>query len=543
MKAWLAVALLASVLACRPAKRESSKPAETRGPSSVTFERLVSAESEPDNWLMYSGQYHGQRYSHLEQIHRGNVKRLQVKWVYQLRILGEAETSPLVVDGVMYLTSSSSDVIALDAGTGRPFWTYVHRLPGQLSLCCGAQNRGVAILGDRLFLGTLDARLVSLDAKTGNVIWDVKVADETAGYSKTAAPLVVKDKVIDGIAGGEFGIRGFIDAYDAKTGRRVWRFHTIPAPGEPGNETWKGDSWKTGGAPTWMTGSYDPELDLLYWGVGNPGPSWNGDSRAGDNLYSDSVVALDPDTGELKWHFQFTPHDVHDWDSAQVPVLVDGLWQGKPRKLLFFANRNGFFYVLDRRSGEFLLAHEFALQTWAERIDEKGRPVSKSGTLPSAEGTLVYPSANGAANWWSPSYSPKTRLFYLTAYDGAETYYTGEDVYTPGQMYVGSGPVQLVPGEKYVSAIRALDPLTGERKWEYRLQPRSTSGVLSTAGNVVFGGSVDGYLFALDAVTGAVLWSMSVGGSVVAAPITYLSRGQQLVTIAAGNAIFTFGLE
>lgn len=531
-------------LACQPADRDSTggrPPADRSGP--VTYQRLLHAESEPGNWLMYSGQYHSQRHSRLTRIDQRNVSRLRMRWVYQLATLNEVETTPLVVDGIMYLTRSPSDVIALDASTGRPFWTYEHVLPDQLSLCCGRQNRGVAILGERLFLGTLDSRLIALDTRTGNVIWDTRVADEKAGFSITSAPLVVKDKVIIGVGGGEYGVRGFLDAYDAGTGELVWRFYTVPGPGEPGHDTWEGDSWKTGGSPTWMTGSFDPELDLLYWGTGNPAPDWNGEVREGDNLYSNCVLALDPDTGELRWYFQFTPHDVHDWDAAQIPVLVDAELEGRPRKLMLWANRNGFFYVLDRQTGEFLLAREFAKQTWAERIDENGRPVRIPGTFPSDEGTLVYPSVNGAANWWSPAYSPTTGLFYVTAYDGADLYYIGEDEHRPGLPFLGSGANQDEPFDKYFSAVRALDPRTGELRWEYPLWPKSTSGLLSTGGGLLFGGSIDGYFYALSDETGEELWGMNLGGMVHAAPITYIAQGEQQVTIAAGSAIFTFSLE
>ncbi len=520
----------------------AAQQAPTLG-TAVTAERLLNAEDEPQNWLMYSGQYHSQRHSRLTQIDKDTVGGLRVKWVHQLATLADVETTPLVVDGVMYLTQSPSNVIALDAATGRPFWTYEHQLPETLSVCCGRQNRGVAILGDKVFVGTLDARLVALEAKSGAVVWDVEVADPRDGYSKTAAPLVVGDKIITGIAGGEYGIRGFLDAYDARTGERVWRFYTVPGEGEPGHDSWEGDSWKTGGAPTWVTGSYDPELNLIYWGTGNPGPDWNGEAREGDNLYSDSVIALDADTGELKWHFQFTPHDVHDWDATQTPILVDLEFDGRRRKLILWPNRNAFFYVLDRESGQFLRATAFARQTWAERIDEHGRPVRIPGMLPSEDGILVYPSVNGAANWWSTTFSPRTELIYVVTYDGADTYYIGEDEYVPGQLFVGGGAERYEPQERYASMIRALDPRTGETRWEYSLQPKTMSGLMSTASDLVFGGSVDGYFFALDAVDGDELWRMNIGGSVKAAPISYMVDGRQYVTIAAGSAIFTFGLE
>ena len=511
--------------------------------SPVTSERLLNASEEPENWLMYSGQYNSQRHSRLTAIDKSNVGQLEVKWVKQLETLADVETTPLVVDGVMYLTQSPSNVIALDASTGSQFWTYEHTLPEKLALCCGRQNRGVAILGETLFLGTLDAKLIALDAKTGAVQWEAQSADPATGYSKTAAPLVIGDKVISGIAGGEYGIRGFLDAYDANTGELVWRFYTIPGEGEPHNDTWEDDSWKTGGAPTWITGAYDPDLNLVYWGTGNPGPDWNGEAREGDNLYSDSVIALDADTGELKWHFQFTPHDVHDWDATQIPILIDIEFDGRPRKLMLFPNRNAFFYVLDRVTGEFLRGTPFAMQTWAERIDENGRPIRIPGMLPNEEGVLVYPSINGAANWWSNTYSPRTELLYVVTYDGAETFFIGEDEYVPGELFVGGGADRYVPQETYASMIRALDPRTGDTRWEFSLQPKTQSGLLSTASDLVFGGSVDGYFYALDAVNGTELWRINVGGNVKAAPISYMVGTVQYVTVAAGNSILTFGLD
>src|SRR5258705_1203491 len=304
----------------------------------------------------------------------------------------------------MYLTERPNDVMAVDAKTGKLFWLYRYTPSPDSRVCCGANNRGVAILGDTLYMGTLDAHLVAIDARNGHLLWNIPVADVKLAYSITMAPLVVKDKVIVGVGGGEFGIRGFIAAYDAKTGKEVWRFNTIPGPGEPGHETWSGDDWKNGGASVWNTGSYDPALNLTYWGIGNPGPDWNPDQRPGDNLYSDSVVALDPDTGKLKWHFQFTPHDVHDWDSVQVPVLADTPFQGRVRKLMLWANRNGFFYVLDRITEEYLSGHPFVKQTWAKEIDAKGRPVRIPNMLPTREGIAVWPGVTGGQNWYSPSF-------------------------------------------------------------------------------------------------------------------------------------------
>lgn len=507
----------------------------------VTYERLLRAAEEPGNWLTYSGSYSSHRHSRLDQIHRGNVSQMRFLWAFQMRTTEKVETTPLVVDGVMYVTQPPNDVIALDTETGRPFWRYRRVLPTPINVCCGQVNRGLAILGDRLFLGTVDGFLVALDARTGSVIWEVEVADRRTGHSLTAAPLALKDKIITGVAGGEYGIRGFLDAYDPQTGRRLWRFYTIPGPGEPGHETWEGDSWKTGGAPTWLTGSYDPELNLVYWGTGNPSPDWNGEVRKGDNLYSSSVIALDADTGKLKWYFQFTPHDVHDWDAVQIPVLVDDEFRGRRRKLMYWANRNSFFYVLDRVTGEFLLGKPFAKQTWAEGLDAKGRPIRRPATSPSREGTLVYPGVQGGTNWYSPSYSPRTGLFYLSVWEYASIYFTGDAPYSPGNRFLGSVP-QGVPDDPGWGAVRALDPKTGERKWEFPLHSTPQAGILSTAGGLVFGGDNEGHFFALDDLTGKQLWRADTGGMIIAGPITYLSRGKQRVSIASGSAIFTFGL-
>ena len=529
------------------ATSEEGLPADTL-PSIplVTYERLLRASDEPADWLTYSGTYSSHRYSRLDQINRNTVESLELKWVFQMPTnYGKVETTPLVVHDVMFLTEPPSNVVALDARTGRQLWRYERDLPDRLPLCCGRVNRGLAVLGDRLYLGALDAHLVALDTRSGAMIWDVEVADHRAGYSITAAPLAVRDKIIVGIAGGEYGIRGFLDAYDAKTGERVWRFYTVPGPGEPGHETWSGDSWKTGGAPTWLTGSFDPELNLVYWGVGNPGPDFESESRKGDNLYSNCVIALNADTGELKWYFQFTPEDIHDWDAVQIPVLADGEFLGEQRKLILWANKNAFFYVLDRESGELLLAREFARQNWADGIDSRGRPILRPGMSPSREGVLTYPGGGGATNWWSPSYSPLSGLLYVPVMEWASIFFSGESAtYTAGSQFMGCCEKKL-PHSQIRAAIRALAPETGAVTWEYRLPGKTPrmSGVLSTAGNLVFAGADDrGRFVALDAETGELLWQAHLGGHFVAAPITYSSQGEQQVTIAAGRAIFTFAL-
>jgi PQQ-dependent dehydrogenase (methanol/ethanol family) len=514
-------------------------PRRSSSPGAVPPARLLKAADEPAQWLMYSGDYAGRRYSALSQIGPSNVRQLAVQWTFQSR--APLETTPLVVDGLMYVTGSNSEMWALDARSGRVVWRYRHRLPKRMPLCCGPENHGVAVLGDRVFLATLDAHLVALDAKTGAVLWDVEADDYRKGYSFSVAPLAAKDKIVVGVAGGEFGMRGFIDAYEAETGKRAWRFYTIPGPGEPGHETWSGDSWKRGGAPAWLTGTYDPALNLTYWGIGNPGPDLHGEGRKGDNLYSDSVVALDLDTGKLRWHFQFTPHDVHDWDATEIPMLLDLTIKGEPRKTLVMANRNGFFYALDRTSGKFIFAKTFAKVTWAKGVDESGRPIVIPGTDPTPEGNNVCPGLAGATNWMSPSHNPQTGLFYVTAREQCDTYFSGPQPYREGRLYFGSTN-HAVANEQRWGAVRALDPATGEIKWEFKTFRPSYAGTLTTAGGLVFTGDNDGYVMALDAAAGKLLWKVNAGGRVASTPITYSLDGRQYVTYAVGSSIFTFGL-
>ncbi len=509
----------------------------------VTYERLLNAAKESQNWLTYSGGYNSWRYSSLHEIRRENASKLRVKWVYQMPTLHPVETTPLVVDGVMYISEPPSNVVALDAATGRRYWRYQRALPSKINTCCGQVNRGVAVLGDRVFVGTVDAHLVALDAKTGAVLWDIQVADDRTGHSITVAPLAVKDMIVCGISGGEYGIRGFLDAYDAASGKRRWRFWTIPEPGQAGSDTWSGDAWKTGGAPTWVTGSYDPELNLIIWGTGNPSPDWNGDLRPGDNLYADSAIALNADTGQLKWHFQFVPHDTHDWDAVQVPVLVDGEWEGRQRKLVYWAHRDSFYYVLDRETGKFLFGKPFAKQTWAKGLDSSGRPIRLPGIDPTPEGTELWPGVQGSTNWYSPSYSPLTKLFYLTVWEYGGTYYKGEQEYSPGNRYIGSVPVGDLKDHPGHGAIRALNPRTGERVWDFPLLTMPTAGVLSTAGQLIFGGSDEGYVFALDAETGKPVWRQNTGGRIRGSAMTYLSEGKQVIAVASGSSIFTFDLN
>ncbi|MDA0678957.1 MAG: PQQ-dependent dehydrogenase, methanol/ethanol family [Proteobacteria bacterium] len=514
----------------------------------VSFGRLVDAKNDKDNWLTYSGTYRSERYSPLAEINTRNVKNLKVIWAYQMQPstitgAGLVETTPLVADGIMYITEPPSTVTALDARTGKRLWTWSSELSDEvLHIGFPKVNRGVALLGDAVYVGTLNAHLVSLDAATGALRWDVEVADNKVGFSLTLAPLALERMIIVGVSGAEAGVRGFVDAYDSATGERVWRFNTIPAPGEPGSETWQGDAWQTGGGSTWLTGSYDPDLDLLYWTVGNPAPDWNGDVRPGNNLYSCSLIALDPDTGELKWHFQFTPHDTHDWDANQIPVLFDAEFNGVDRKIVALANRNAFFYLLDRETGEFLHGNEYSKQTWAAGLDESGRPIVLPGTDPTYEGNLIWPSLQGATNWFSPSYNPQTEQFFVSTRLMGSVYYKADVEYEEGMPFLGGGE-QAMSGDDAAGAIRALDVLTGKQQWEFMLHSPPWAGVMATAGGLVFGGSNEGNVFALDGQSGKPLWDFQTGGAVRTNPMSFAVDGRQRVVSTGGGTLFVFGLE
>ena len=521
----------------------------------VTFERLLEADQEPQNWLTYSGTNSAERHSRLEQVTPENVSELELEWVFQAQSLQVFETTPLVVDGIMYLTEAPNTVVALDARTGRVFWIYEHVPSLESRPCCGRVNRGLAILGETLFMATIDAQLIAIDSVTGRPIWKTLVADPAIGYAMTLAPLVVKDKIVVGVAGGEYGIRGFIAAYYAETGDEAWRFHTIPGPGEPGHDTWPSDSdaWEHGGSATWLTGSYDRDLNLIYWGTGNPGPDFNPAQRLGDNLYSDSVVALDADSGELKWHFQFTPNDPYDYDSVQIPVLVDyPANDGSTLKLMLWANRNGFFYVLNRETGRFINGQPFVDVNWADGLDDNGRPVQ----TPQPPGAVTYPGVSGGTNWYSPSYSPSTRLFYVPTWEGYGTVFTpAESVYQPGQNFgggtvdlgemppLGRGPVNSWTEAAGRGAVIAIDPSNGEERWRFEMTDVTTSGILTTSSNLLFTGGREGHFQALDAGSGALLWKRSLGGQIANGPITYAVDGRQYVAVAAGNGLFVFALE
>ncbi len=518
----------------------------------LTWERIRDSAKEPRNYLTYWGDLGGKHYSALDQINTGNVKNLQAKWAMQMPGDGIVESIPLVVDGIMYTTGpvgGSAQVFALDAKTGRQLWRYERKQKVVNPYEINRINRGVTVYGNRLFFGTLDSALVALDARTGAFLWEVQLADTMLGYSITSPPLVVKDKIITGITGGEFGIPAWIDAYDPATGKRLWRWNTIPKPGEAGHDTWAGNSWEHGAAPTWLTGSYDADLNTLYWTIGNPGPDINGDVRMGDNLYSCSVVALDPDTGKLKWHYQFTPNDTHDWDATEDVVLVDRMWHGQQRKLLMQADRNGIFYVLDRVTGQFLAGSPFVRASWVKGFDEKGKPITTENWRANPEGTTVYPSLGGGSNFQAPSYSPQTGWMYFMYYDGPGRYSIGPAPYEPGKQFQGRGtgggfgPPPANGQAPPSQGVMAFDPETGKPVWKFELAQNSLAhGLISTAGGLVFAASPEGNFMALDAKTGKSLWRFGAGASIPSSPMTYSVDGKQYVAISTANVLYSFAL-
>lgn len=511
-------------------------------PGAVRFDALRSPAR--GDWPTYNGRLDGNRHSPLEQITANNVPSLAPAWIFPMRAPRSLETTPVVVDGIMYVTAPN-EVRALDARAGRELWRYSRpRTEGVMGDAGAGTNRGAAILGDRVFLVTDNANLVAVDRLSGELLWEADMADHRDHYGGTLAPLVVKDLVIAGVGGGDEGIRGFLAAYDAVTGEEAWRFWTVPLPGEPLSETWVGSVLPHGCAGTWLTGTYDPDLDLLYWPTGNPCPDMNGDERAGDNLYSDSILAIDPGSGELRWHYQYTPHDLYDWDANQTPMLIDAVFRGRPRKLLVHANRNGFFYVLDRTDGEVLLARPFVEKmTWATGIGDDGRPLKLPGKEPTYGGNEVCPSLAGATNWMSPSYSPRTGLTYVQTIEQCNIFTKRDETWQRGQGYFG-GAARAVPGERVVSSLRAIELETGEIAWDrpHGKPERPWTGVLSTDGGVVFYGDGDGTFTAADSATGEPLWHFHTNDHWKASPMTYLAGDKQYVAVAAGFNIVAFAL-
>jgi alcohol dehydrogenase (cytochrome c) len=534
--AWQLVAFVRSIDRPGHAPREERVGAVVASDVRLTYDELASIRTPADEWLTYSGSYSSSRHSTLSQLEPGNVGQLSVRWMHQFD--GEPQpiqASPLVRKGVMFTTTPPGRVFALDAATGKPMWSYNHPMSGPVrgSEYGSPSNRGVALLDDKVFVATLDARLVALSMATGAVQWKAEVATDLERYFITGAPLAYRDLIVTGVSNRRGG-RGFIAAYDARTGQPRWRFDAIPGPGVRGNETWAGDSWREGGGPTWLTGSYDPELDLLIWGIGNPKPDYDADARRGDNLYTNSVVALRGATGELVWHFQFTPADDHDWDSCQIPVLADRPAPAGTERLVLWANRNGFYYVLNRESGKFLRATPFAHQTWTDGIDANGRPKPLTGSSIGLQGSLSYPGNVGATNWWSPSFDPARNLMFVPVLEQGMVYFRSSATWPTGTS------------RSFYTAIRALDASNGSLVWEHRRPPRlvdagKMGGLLSTTTGLVFGGDQNTF-FALDARTGEPLWSLETGARILAAPVTYMSNGEQFVAITAGRTLLVLSL-
>ena len=498
----------------------------------VQYQDIVKGPGE--NWLTYAGNYQGWRYSSLKQITVDNAKMLAPKWVYHVPNARGLRSSPIVYKGVLYITNSNS-VYAVDARSGRLIWQHVDTRPKKQSV-----NRGAAILDEAVYFTTSDNYLTALDRQTGALLFSRKFADEDQGISSSSAPLAVKDKIIVGSAGGDSGMRGFVAALSAKTGKELWRTHTVPAKGEPGSETWAGGiEW--GGGATWLSGTFDPESSTLFWTTGNPWPDFNGTPRKGDNLYTCSLIALDLETGKMKWHFQFTPHDTHDWDAQSWPVLVDIEWKGQMRKVVLHANRNGFFYVLDRTTGEFLRASQLIDKvTWASGIDSKGRPIIIPGKDPTPGGNWVCPSVKGATNWMGQSYNPGTGLLYVLTLEQCGMYTSSSQEPVPMKNFPGGGATE--EGGQVI--LRAIDPKTAKRVWEYPMTGagRMWTGIVSTATGVMFTGDDDGHFVALEAKTGKHLWHFNMGELLTASPVTYEVDGKQYVAIASGSAVFSFGL-
>src|SRR5579859_429602 len=496
-----------------------------------------------NDWLSYNGDYTGRRYSSLSQVTPENVGQLQVQWVFHSRNAGILEATPIVTAGVMYVTGSN-DAYAIEARTGQVLWHHARPITeGLIDDASGHINRGVAVLGSRLYMETDNAHLLCLDARSGNLLWDVAYASGNKNYGATSAPLIVKDKVLVGTSGGDDGVRGFIAAFDAVTGKEAWRFWTIPGPGEPGNSSWPGDLYMHGGGTTWMPGTYDPEFNTIYWGTSNPSPDFEGSVRPGDDLYTDCVLALDPDTGKLKWYFQFTPHDLADYDATETPVLVDMLWKGAPRKLLLEANRNGFVYILDRTNGNFLSAKQFSLkQNWAKAIDEHGRPI-RTDLVPNAEGARICPGFAGATNWFSPTYNEATHLFYFLTLEDCSVFSAKVERFEEGREYYSTGAKHR-PDEHAEKVLLAYDPVKNTFPWRVPQigNTHSFAGVMSTATGLVFFGDDANSFEAVDGVTGKSLWHFNMGQSPHASPMSYAVDGKQYFAIAAGNDLFAFAL-
>ena len=521
------------------------KPEAPRLAIQVSSERLEAAGSDTDEWVTYSGSYNGWRHTSLAEITPANIAQLRIHWIKQFDIKdSNIEATPLVVNGVIFIAPDAGHVLALDTKTGDVIWEYKWPIPSDMQLEFGQVNRGLAVYGGTLFLGSLDGYLVAINANDGKVMWQTLVTNRSGGYSISGAPLVVNRSVIVGVSGGEFRIRGFIAAYDVSTGQEQWRFNTIPGPGEVGHETWANDAWRTGGGGAWITGSYDPSTDLLYWGVGNPSPAFSGDVRPGDNLFTASVIALHAGTGKLAWYFQFTPHDEHDRDAAQTPVLADLPLNGVVRKVICWPNRNGFYYVLDRVTGEFLVGVPFVEVDWARGLTAAGRPILADIAKVSTAGRRTRPGISGGTNWQNFAFDQSRGSIFVPTTESSSVFTKhppNELVDGQNGPFIGSGWSQTGTG---AHEVLALDAATGRKKWEYSAPPGADgnySGLLSTGGGLVFGAS-EGLIFALDADTGGEVWRLSLGGNTKSAPISFTLDGRQVIVVAAGRALFALGL-
>jgi alcohol dehydrogenase (cytochrome c) len=536
------VALTGVVFACLAARAGTDPPAGMSTAINVRAEDLVS-QPPAANWISYNGDYSGRRYSSLAEINPGNLAGLRTEWVFHARDSKRLEVTPLVVNGMMLVTAAN-DAFALDARTGRMVWHHSWPISeGLIDDASGHINRGVAVWRDRVYMEADNAHLLCMDARSGNPIWDVPYADWNKNYGATSAPLAVKDKILVGTSGGDDGVRGFVAAYDALTGKLAWRFWTIPAPGEFGSESWPGKLYLHGGGTTWMPGTYDPQLNTIYWGTSNPAPDFEGGVRPGDDLYTDCVLALDPDTGKLKWYFQFTPHDLFDFDAVETPILIDAVYQGEARKLLVEANRNGYVYVLDRTDGKFLSATRFVEKlNWAKEIDSHGRPV-RTGVEPTADGTRICPGFAGATNWFAPSYSESTRLVYFMALEACENFFFKPQPFQEGQGYYSTG-AKRIPSEGSQKVLVAFSLDTGSIAWKYPQAGggRSSAGTMATAGGLVFFGDDAGSFEAVEAQSGKALWHFNTGQDISASPMSYAVGGRQYVAIAAGSDVFSFAL-
>jgi alcohol dehydrogenase (cytochrome c) len=505
--------------------------------------REVTSEAA---WPAYNGDPGGNRYTSLTQINRDNVSRLAPRWIFSLPDTASLQVTPVVVDGIMYVTSAN-ECYALDAGTGRRIWHYRRpRTAGLVGDAARGINRGVTVAGDRVFMETDHAHLIALNRWTGDLLWDTEMADWRQNYFATSAPLAVGDLVVGGVGGGEHGANGFVAAFEQASGKEVWRFWAVPKRGQPGSETWAGSSLDHGGAPTWFTGTYDPQLGTVYWPTGNPSEEYNGDMRAGDNLYSNTILALDAKTGKLRWHYQFTPHDLWDWDATETPVLIDTVWQGRPRKLLLHANRNGFFYVFDRTNGELLRASPFVKHlTWASGIGTDGRPIKNPNQTPTKEGTKVCPSQWGATNWFAPSFSPNTGLYYVQTYEMCGIYTKSDSgTWEPGKSFLG-GSHKMATDPKPQRILKAIELQTGAVAWEL-VQPGPVSswgGTLASAAGLVIFCAEGGALMGADAVSGKPLWKFDTNQVLRSSPMTYTFDGKQYIAAAAGSNIIAFAIH